>query len=218
MATIFHRVGKSAKFRDDNHETIGLDNFQEQGYHKDTCTICEKDSEYISDLVLQMTLYFNLIFLPIWFVFIIYFAVFKLDNGVDSDRNIIIVLLSIEIIFEIPRVLFGYRGNLLESKMELFIFTTLSLTEMFFHITVTVLMSRYQFYDETNQPVIRWVAHPTLILIMLIMAIFILIGFIFAIRTIVKLQKHQSVQWYLRNQTQRQRIDRSQNYIYNKKN
>ncbi|XP_045473252.1 transmembrane protein 17-like isoform X2 [Harmonia axyridis] len=94
--------------------------------------ITEKQgNEVKSNLPLQMSLYFNVIYAPFWFFIILTYLNEKLEDFTHLHKFVIITTISIAILVEILRLYLGYEGNLKDKVPELAGFWMLSILLQF---------------------------------------------------------------------------------------
>uniref|UniRef100_W5MM70 Transmembrane protein 17 n=1 Tax=Lepisosteus oculatus TaxID=7918 RepID=W5MM70_LEPOC len=85
------------------------------------------DSEVVSSLPLQMSLFFNLWFFPLWWVCEVVMLQLKYPVLTDYYKFILITILILMTVIEAIRLYLGYTGNLQEKVPELAGFWLLSL-------------------------------------------------------------------------------------------
>nr|CAD7198552.1 unnamed protein product [Timema douglasi] len=88
-------------------------------------------NEIISSLPLQMSLYFNVLFFPIWLITVAVMLHVKYDCLSNMYRFIVVTILVAVIGIECLRLYLGYLGNLSEKIPELAGFWMLSLLLQF---------------------------------------------------------------------------------------
>ncbi|KDR21925.1 transmembrane protein 17-like [Zootermopsis nevadensis] len=88
---------------------------------------CWKGSETVSNLPLQMSLYFNVIFFPVWLITVIIMLQLKYECLSHIYRFTVVTVLIAVIGIECLRLYMGYLGNLTEKIPELAGFWMLSL-------------------------------------------------------------------------------------------
>jgi len=79
----------------------------------------EKGNELLSDLVLQMALYFNFHFSPLWFISCLAILSLKYDSLGPYYKFVLIVVYVVMGTIELLRLYLGYAGNLQEKVPEL---------------------------------------------------------------------------------------------------
>jgi len=93
----------------------------------------KQEVDYASSLVLQVMLYYNVYFLPCWFLgitFLLPVIVSPINKLGEIDQVLIVLMLFafiVMVIFEFARLLLGYIGNLRERVPELTAFWLLTL-------------------------------------------------------------------------------------------
>ncbi|XP_060113562.1 transmembrane protein 17 isoform X1 [Heteronotia binoei] len=85
------------------------------------------DNELVSNLPLQMSLYFNLCFFPFWWVSSVVMLQLKYPVLPDYYKFILVTIMIISSLIEVIRLYLGYMGNLQEKVPELAGFWLLSL-------------------------------------------------------------------------------------------
>ncbi|XP_048338877.1 transmembrane protein 17 isoform X2 [Sphaerodactylus townsendi] len=85
------------------------------------------DNEIVSNLPLQMSLYFNLCFFPFWWVSSVVMLQLKYPVLPDYYKFILVTIMIITTLIEVIRLYLGYTGNLQEKVPELAGFWLLSL-------------------------------------------------------------------------------------------
>ncbi|XP_062429460.1 transmembrane protein 17 [Rhea pennata] len=85
------------------------------------------DNEIISSLPLQMSLYFNVYFFPLWWLSTIVMLQFKYPILSDYYKFIVVTVIILASLIEVIRLYLGYMGNLQEKVPELAGFWLLSL-------------------------------------------------------------------------------------------
>ncbi|MBN3307382.1 transmembrane protein 17B [Amia ocellicauda] len=143
------------------------------------------DTEVVSSLPLQMSLFFNMWFFPLWWVCEVVMLHLKYPVLPDYYKFILITILIIMTLIEAIRLYLGYTGNLQEKVPELAGFWLLSLLLQFPLIL-------FQLFNEAIliQPLERG-AHIVLSLFILTQ---VLSGFI-ALRSMVR---HSENRFHLR--------------------
>ncbi|XP_002921857.2 transmembrane protein 17 isoform X2 [Ailuropoda melanoleuca] len=85
------------------------------------------DNEMVSSLALQMSLYFNTYFFPLWWVSSIMMLQMKYSILPDYYKFIVVTVIILITLIEAIRLYLGYMGNLQEKVPELAGFWLLSL-------------------------------------------------------------------------------------------
>ncbi|XP_003787994.1 transmembrane protein 17 [Otolemur garnettii] len=85
------------------------------------------DNEMVSSLALQMSLYFNTYFFPLWWVSCLMMLQMKYSVLPDYYKFIVITIIILITLIEAIRLYLGYMGNLQEKVPELAGFWLLSL-------------------------------------------------------------------------------------------
>ncbi|KAJ8944533.1 hypothetical protein NQ318_009696, partial [Aromia moschata] len=81
----------------------------------------------LSNLPLQMALYFNVIFAPVWTVFIVLFLIENYSSYNELYKFIIVTIIATLFVVEALRLYLGYEGNLRDRIPELAGFWMLTL-------------------------------------------------------------------------------------------
>ncbi|KAL3269726.1 hypothetical protein HHI36_008786 [Cryptolaemus montrouzieri] len=87
----------------------------------------KQGNEVMSNLPLQMALYFNVIYAPFWLFIITMYLFEKLDQFTDLHQFVILTIIFIATTVEILRLYLGYEGNLRDKVPELSGFWMLSI-------------------------------------------------------------------------------------------
>ncbi|XP_025936580.1 transmembrane protein 17 [Apteryx rowi] len=85
------------------------------------------DNEIISSLPLQMSLYFNVYFFPLWWLSTVVMLQLKYPVLSDYYKFIVVTVIILASLIEVIRLYLGYMGNLQEKVPELAGFWLLSL-------------------------------------------------------------------------------------------
>ncbi|XP_049713453.1 transmembrane protein 17 [Elephas maximus indicus] len=85
------------------------------------------DDEMVSSLALQMSLYFNTYFFPLWWVSSVMMLHIKYPILPDYYKFIVVTIIILVTLIEVIRLYLGYMGNLQEKVPELAGFWLLSL-------------------------------------------------------------------------------------------
>ncbi|XP_018564392.1 transmembrane protein 17-like [Anoplophora glabripennis] len=88
-------------------------------------------NEVLSNLPLQMSLYFNVVFAPVWILVIIIFLTENFYLYSELNKFIIVTIVTTIFLVEILRLFLGYEGNLRDRIPELAGFWMLSLLLQF---------------------------------------------------------------------------------------
>ncbi|XP_005102655.1 transmembrane protein 17B [Aplysia californica] len=81
--------------------------------------IIRKSHEYVTNLPLQMALYFNCFFFPLWLIGSLVILELKWEYLDDLYRIVLAAVYIVYFIIEIVRLYLGYLGNLMERVPEL---------------------------------------------------------------------------------------------------
>ncbi|XP_076159566.1 transmembrane protein 17B isoform X1 [Alosa pseudoharengus] len=111
--------------------TVFIDQNRTQPTPEDQCVFLSKDDEVVSSLPLQMSLYFNLWFFPMWWVCEVIMLHLKYPALPDYYKFILVTVLILMTLIEGIRLYLGYVGNLQEKVPELAGFWLLSLLLQF---------------------------------------------------------------------------------------
>ncbi|CAH0555180.1 unnamed protein product [Brassicogethes aeneus] len=84
---------------------------------EDVPPFAETGFEVMSNLPLQMSLYFNVIFVPLWGLLLTLFLVENFYSYTELYKFIVITILSTIFIMEILRLYLGYEGNLKDKRI-----------------------------------------------------------------------------------------------------
>ncbi|KAK6192148.1 hypothetical protein SNE40_003676 [Patella caerulea] len=93
--------------------------------------ILNSGNDYVTNLPLQMALYFNVFFSPIWFITSIVVLQSKFESLDILYKIILVATYAVYTIIEIIRLYLGYVGNLMERVPELAGFWLLTLLLQF---------------------------------------------------------------------------------------
>ncbi|XP_010209892.1 PREDICTED: transmembrane protein 17 [Tinamus guttatus] len=85
------------------------------------------DNEIISSLPLQMSLYFNVYYFPLWWISTVIILYVKYPVLSDYYKFIVVTVIILASLIEVVRLYLGYMGNLQEKVPELAGFWLLSL-------------------------------------------------------------------------------------------
>ncbi|KAB0795444.1 hypothetical protein PPYR_12283 [Photinus pyralis] len=89
------------------------------------------ENEVMSNLPLQMALYFNVVFAPVWFVIIVIFLKENFDCYSELYKFLSVTVIVSILIAEVLRLYLGYEGNLRDKIPELAGFWMLSVLLQF---------------------------------------------------------------------------------------
>ncbi|CAG5135757.1 unnamed protein product [Candidula unifasciata] len=78
-----------------------------------------KNQEYVTNLPLQMLLYFNCFYFPFWFIGSLVILDLKWERLIDLYRIVLVAIYVVYFIIEVVRLYLGYLGNLMERVPEL---------------------------------------------------------------------------------------------------
>uniref|UniRef100_T1JNW6 Transmembrane protein 17 n=1 Tax=Strigamia maritima TaxID=126957 RepID=T1JNW6_STRMM len=141
--------------------------------------------EEVSNLPLQMSLYFNAWYSPMWFTSCVATILIKHDYMSSLFKTVQITVLITSGIVEVARLYLGYSGNLCERVTELAGSWLLSILQ----IAVVLFLL---FYDELTILPLEWACN----IILLIFLLFeIPVGY-FAIK---KLAKQQAIRFHVQH-------------------
>ncbi|XP_029991563.1 transmembrane protein 17B [Sphaeramia orbicularis] len=162
-----------------------FDQNRTQSLAKDHDTFLLHDKQVLSSLHLQMSLYFNMWFFPLWWISETVMLHLKYPALPDYYKFIIVTILILMTLIEAIRLYLGYAGNLQEKVPELAGFWLLS-------ILLQLPLILFQLFNEAIliQPLERAV-HIVLGIFVLTQALF---GFV-ALRDMVR---HTESQFHLR--------------------
>uniref|UniRef100_A0A1B6M7Q6 Transmembrane protein 17 n=1 Tax=Graphocephala atropunctata TaxID=36148 RepID=A0A1B6M7Q6_9HEMI len=73
---------------------------------------CKERNEAVSNFPLQMALFFNVAFFPVWLTTIIVMLPLKFEKLPDLNKIILIIALTAAVLIEMTRLYMGYLGNL----------------------------------------------------------------------------------------------------------
>ncbi|XP_039300002.1 transmembrane protein 17-like [Nilaparvata lugens] len=76
-------------------------------------------NEVVSNLPLQMSLYFNVVFFPVWLITTLLTLYLKIGCLSMLYQIIVLVVVTLAVLIELFRLYLGYRGNLCEMIPEL---------------------------------------------------------------------------------------------------
>ncbi|KAL7867884.1 hypothetical protein SRHO_G00092680 [Serrasalmus rhombeus] len=169
----------------DFSRTVFVDPTHSRLSPEDHVTFLNQNREVVSNLPLQMSLFFNLWFFPLWWISEVVMLHLKYPALPDYYKFILITILILMTLIEAIRLYLGYAGNLQEKVPELAGFWLLSLLLQF-------PLTLFQLFNEAIliQPLERGV-HIVLALFILAEA---LSGFV-ALRAMVR---HTESRFHLR--------------------
>ncbi|KAE8296469.1 Transmembrane protein 17B [Larimichthys crocea] len=170
---------------EDFSRTVLFDQSRTQSFTKEDGSFLAHDKRVLSSLPLQMSLYFNMWFFPLWWISEIVMLQLKYPALPDYYKFILVTILIVMTLIEAIRLFLGYAGNLQEKVPELAGFWLLSILLQFPLIL-------FQLFNEAIliQPLERGV-HIVLAIFILTQA---LSGFV-ALRDMVR---HTESQFHLR--------------------
>ncbi|XP_058264581.1 transmembrane protein 17B [Hemibagrus wyckioides] len=109
--------------------------FVNQGHSQlspeDHTTFLNHNTDVVSSLPLQMALFFNMCFFPLWWISEVVMLQLKYPALPDYYKFILITILILMTLIEVIRLYLGYAGNLQEKVPELAGFWLLSLLLQF---------------------------------------------------------------------------------------
>ncbi|XP_013980564.1 transmembrane protein 17B [Salmo salar] len=111
--------------------TVFVDQSRTQPSPEDHVTFLGHNSEVVSSLPLQMSLFFNMCFFPLWWISEVVMLHLKYPALPDYYKFILITILILMTLVEAIRLYLGYAGNLQEKVPELAGFWLLSLLLQF---------------------------------------------------------------------------------------
>ncbi|XP_022069459.1 transmembrane protein 17B [Acanthochromis polyacanthus] len=170
---------------EDFSRNVLFDQSRTEAFSKDHDTFLPHDKRVLSSLQLQMSLYFNMWFFPLWWISETVMLQLKYPALPDYYKFILVTVLLLMTLIEGIRLYLGYAGNLQEKVPELAGFWLLSILLQFPLIL-------FQLFNEAIliQPLERGV-HIVLAIFILTQA---LSGFV-ALRDMVR---HTESQFHLR--------------------
>ncbi|XP_046889606.1 transmembrane protein 17B [Hypomesus transpacificus] len=115
----------------DLSRTVFVDPTRTQPTHEDNVTFLGHNREVVSSLPLQMSLFFNMCFFPLWWISEVLMLHLKYSALPDYYKFILITVLILMTFIEAIRLYLGYAGNLQEKVPELAGFWLLSLLLQF---------------------------------------------------------------------------------------
>ncbi|KAK5645283.1 hypothetical protein RI129_006583 [Pyrocoelia pectoralis] len=124
------------------------------------------ENEVMSNLPLQMALYFNVVFVPVWFVIIIIFLNDTFNCYSELYKFLSITIVVLIIVAELLRLYLGYEGNLRDKIPELAGFWMLSLLLQF------PLQSLLLFNPYFNLYVVEVIAQSVMLILLVAQLIF----------------------------------------------
>ena len=140
--------------------------------------------EIVTNLPLQMCLFFNLCYFPFWLITSVVIAYVKFDHLNYLYQFILVTLLFFSTIIEIIRLYLGYLGNLTEKVPEL---------AGFWLLTVLLQFPMQGFLLFNEDLVILPMERATNVIMVAILVVELTVGFI-ALRRITK---HQAKKFHL---------------------
>ncbi|XP_008335724.1 transmembrane protein 17B [Cynoglossus semilaevis] len=155
------------------------------GFSKENDAVLSHDKRVLSSLPLQMSLYFNMWFFPLWWISETVMLHFKYPFLSDYYKFILVTVLLLMTLFEGIRLYLGYMGNLQEKVPELAGFWLLSILLQFPLIL-------FQLFNEAIliQPLERGVH--------IVLAIFILTQAVAGFLALRDMVSHTASQFHLR--------------------
>nr|KAG5702335.1 hypothetical protein BaRGS_003002 [Batillaria attramentaria] len=96
-------------------------------------------NEYVTNLPLQMLIYFNVFFSPLWFITSIVMLEAKFNNLSELYQIVLISVYIVYTLIEIVRLYLGFVGNLMERVPELAGFWLLTILLQFPLILLLVI-------------------------------------------------------------------------------
>ncbi|XP_026168195.1 transmembrane protein 17B [Mastacembelus armatus] len=170
---------------EDFSRNVILDHSRTQPFTRENDTFLPHEKRVLSSLQLQMSLYFNMWFFPLWWISEIVMLQLKYPALPDYYKFILVTVLILMTLIEAIRLYLGYAGNLKEKVPELAGFWLLSILLQFPLIL-------FQLFNEAIliQPLERGV-HIVFSIFILTQALF---GFV-ALRDVVR---HTESQFHLR--------------------
>ncbi|XP_062858643.1 transmembrane protein 17B [Trichomycterus rosablanca] len=115
----------------DFSRTVFVDQKHLQLSPEDHITFLNQNADVISSLPLQMSLFFNMWFFPLWWISEVVMLHLKYPALPDYYKFILITILIVMTLIEAIRLYLGYAGNLQEKVPELAGFWLLSLLLQF---------------------------------------------------------------------------------------
>lgn len=146
--------------------------------------ISKLGNEIVTDLALQMCLFFNLCYFPFWLAISIVIAYVKYDHLNYLYKFVLVTILVATTVIEMTRLYLGYLGNLTEKVPEL---------AGFWLLTVLLQLPMQGFLLFNEDLVILPMERAANILMVLMVLIELFVGFI-ALRRITR---HQAKKFHL---------------------
>jgi len=162
--------------------------------------IIRKNHEYVTNLPLQMALYFNCFFFPMWFVGCLVILEMKWKYLDDLYRIILIAVYVVYFIIEVVRLYLGYLGNLMERVPEL---AGSWLLTLLLSLPLIILLNVNE--SSKLQPLER--------ALHLIMAIFVLLEVIIGYLAIRAMVNYQVTKYHLQQFSDLENMDESGDYF-----
>ncbi|KAM4572709.1 transmembrane protein 17B [Odontesthes bonariensis] len=116
---------------EDFSRNVLFDQSWTESFSKDNDTFLPHDKRVLSSLQLQMSLYFNMWFFPLWWISEIAMLHLKYPALPDYYKFILVTVLLLMTLIEAIRLYLGYAGNLQEKVPELAGFWLLSILLQF---------------------------------------------------------------------------------------
>ncbi|XP_039989775.1 transmembrane protein 17B [Xiphias gladius] len=116
---------------EDFSRNVLFDQSRTQPFSKENDTFLPHDKRVLSSLHLQMSLYFNMWFFPLWWITEIVMLHLKYPVLPDYYKFILVTVLILMTLIEAIRLYLGYAGNLQEKVPELAGFWLLSILLQF---------------------------------------------------------------------------------------
>ncbi|XP_056137889.1 transmembrane protein 17B [Lampris incognitus] len=115
----------------DFSRTVFIDQYRIQLTHENHVTFPGRKREVVSSLPLQMSLFFNMWFFPLWWTSEVVMLHLKYPALPDYYKFILVTVLILMTLIEAIRLYLGYAGNLQEKVPELAGFWLLSILLQF---------------------------------------------------------------------------------------
>lgn len=146
--------------------------------------ISKLGNEIVTDLPLQMCLFFNLCYFPFWLIISIVIAYVKYDHLNYLYKFILVTILVATTVIEVTRLYLGYLGNLTEKVPEL---------AGFWLLTVLLQFPMQGFLLMNEDLVILPMERAANCIMVIIVVIELIVGFL-ALR---KITRHQAKKFHL---------------------
>ena len=116
--TMFPGISETYKHQGLTHRKSSVGSYLGMGLNK-KCPAIKLGNEIVSDLPLQMALFFNVCYFPAWLIISVVITIVKYDHLNYLYKFILVTVLIAATIIEIIRLYLGYLGNLTEKVTQI---------------------------------------------------------------------------------------------------